>query len=62
MKIQHLKSWYAKCTLMMLLLFPIAVSAAQGCIAIKGKSVTARQAIKMIEEKSDYTFFYKRVM
>lgn len=59
MKIQHLKSWYMKCAVMMLLLFPVAVSAAQGRIAIKGKSLTARQAINMIEEKSDYTFFYK---
>lgn len=59
MKIQHLKSWHIKCVFVMLLLFPVAVSAAQGQIAIKGKSVTARQAIKMIEEKSGYTFFYK---
>lgn len=59
MKIQHLKSWYMKCAVMMLLLFPVAVSAAQGHIAIKGKSLTARQAINMIEENSDYIFFYK---
>lgn len=59
MKIQHLKSWYMKCAVMMLLFFPVAVSAAQGHIAIKGKSLTARQVINMIEEKSDYIFFYK---
>lgn len=59
MKIQHLKSWYMKCAIMLLLLSPVTVSAAQGHIAIKGKSLTARQVINMIEEKSDYIFFYK---
>ena len=56
---KHRKIWYIKYAIMMLLLFPVAVSAAQGRIAIKGKSVTMRQTIKMIEDKSDYTFFFK---
>lgn len=43
----------------MLLLFPVAVSAAQGRIAIKAQAITMKQAIKMIEAKSGYTFFFK---
>lgn len=43
----------------MLLLFPVAVSAAQGRIAVKGQAITMKQAIKMIEAKSGYTFFFK---
>lgn len=59
MKILFLKCWHLRCAILLLLLFPVAVSAAQGKIVIKGQAVTMRQAIKMIEEKSDYTFFFK---
>lgn len=59
MKILFLKSWYIRCTILILLLFPVAVSAAQGTIVIKGQAVTMKQAIAMIEKASGYTFFFK---
>lgn len=59
MKILLSKSWQLRCAILMLLLIPVAVSAAQGRIAIKGQSITMKQAIKMIEAKSGYTFFFK---
>lgn len=59
MKILLSKSWQLRCAILMLLLIPVAVSAAQGRIAIKGHSITMKQAIKMIEAKSGYTFFFK---
>lgn len=59
MKILFLKCWYLRCTILTLLLFPVAVSAAQGTIVIKGQSVTMKQAIEMIEKASGYTFFFK---
>lgn len=59
MKILLLKSWHLRCAILMLLLFPVAVSAAQGRIAIKAQAITMKQAIKMIEAKSGYTFFFK---
>lgn len=59
MKILFLKCWYLRCTILVLLLFPVAVSAAQGTIVIKGQSVTMKQAIEMIEKASGYTFFFK---
>lgn len=59
MKILLLKSWYLRCIILMLLLFPVAVSAAQGRVAVKGQAITMKQAIKMIEAKSGYTFFFK---
>lgn len=44
---------------MLLLFAPVAVSAAQGTIAVKGQSITIKQAMKIIESTSDYTFFFK---
>ncbi|WP_042368432.1 carboxypeptidase-like regulatory domain-containing protein [Bacteroides neonati] len=59
MKILFLKCRYIRYTIVMLLFAPIAVSAAQGTIAVKGQSITMKQAIKIIENTSDYTFFFK---
>ncbi len=42
-----------------LLLYPGLVFAAQGQITVKGKAMSIKQAIRTIEEHSDYTFFYK---
>lgn len=59
MKILLSKKWQLRCAILMLLFIPVTVSAAQGRIAIKGRSITMKQVIKMIEAKSDYTFFFK---
>ena len=59
MGILHLRRWHIKYVIMLVLLFPLSVSAAQGRITVKGQAITVKQAMKMIEEKSNYTFFYK---
>lgn len=59
MKILLRKSRYLRYTILMLLFVPVAVSAAQGTIAVKGQSITIKQAIEIIEKTSDYTFFFK---
>src|SRR5574344_111536 len=49
---------YMLYTLIVLLLFPLTSLAAQRRVAIKGQSLTIKQAIQLIEKNSDYTFFY----
>lgn len=44
--------------LIVLLVFPLTSLAAQKRVAIKGQSLTTKQAIQLIEKNSDYTFFY----
>lgn len=45
---------------LILLVFPVCtVSAAQTQVAVRGKSVSIRDAIRQIEESSEYVFFYK---
>lgn len=46
-------------TLLFLLLYPMSIFAAQGQVSVKGKSITIKQAILLIEKSSEYTFFYK---
>lgn len=41
-----------------LLLCPISVLGAQRNISVKGQSISIKQAIKLIEKSSNYTFFY----
>lgn len=49
---------YLKCIVLALLLYPLAVLGAQGHISVKGQAMTIKQAIQLIEKKSNYTFFY----
>lgn len=48
-----------KAILLLVLLVPATVFAAQGQIVVKGKSLTLKQVIQQIEKNSNYTFFYK---
>lgn len=49
---------YLKYIVLALLLYPLAVLGAQGHISVKGQAMTIKQAIQLIEKKSNYTFFY----
>lgn len=49
---------YLSYLVLLLLLWPTVMLAAQGNIQIKGK-FSLKEAIRYIEETSDYTFFYK---
>lgn len=59
MKILHPKKWQWRGILLFLLLYPTMVCASQDQVTIVGESVTLRQVIRIIEEKSNYTFFFK---
>lgn len=50
-----------KALLLLALLAPSTVFAAQGQVVVKGKSLTLKQVIQQIEQNSNYTFFYKAV-
>lgn len=61
MEILCLKRWHLRNVFLLLLLLPITMygNSNQQKITVKGKSLTLRQVIKVIERNSDYTFFFK---
>lgn len=46
---------------LLLFFYPITLLGAQGVISVKGQAMTIKQAIQLIEESSNYTFFYNAV-
>lgn len=50
--------WYLRLIVLLVLFFPLALSAAQGRVSVKGQSVTVKQAIKIIESNSNFKFFF----
>lgn len=57
-KIQSRK-WYMRMTILFLFIIPLSVSAAQEKVSVKGKAITVKEAIKLIEKNSTYSFFFK---
>lgn len=49
---------YMKYIVLLMLLYPMGVIAAQKTVSVKGQSISMKQAIELIEKNSDYTFFY----
>ncbi len=47
-----------KFIVLLVLLYPTSAIAAQKTVSVKGRSITMKQAIDLIEKNSDYTFFY----
>ena len=52
------KQRYLKYIVLLLLFYPLNILGAQGVISVKGQAMTIKQAIKLIEKNSNYTFFY----
>ena len=52
------KQRYLKYIVLLLLFYPLNILGAQGVISVKGQAMTIKQAIQLIEKKSNYTFFY----
>lgn len=52
------RRWHLKLIVLLIFFFPMVLSAAQGGIAVKGQSMTVRQAIKIIESASKFKFFF----
>ena len=46
-------------TILFLFIIPLSVSAAQEKVSVKGKSITIKEAINIIEKNSVYSFFFK---
>lgn len=57
-KIQSRK-WYMRITILFLFIIPLSVSAAQERVSVKGKAITVKEAINIIEKNSAYSFFFK---
>lgn len=57
-KIQSSK-WYMRITILFLFIIPLSVSAAQEKVSVKGKAITVKEAINIIEKNSVYSFFFK---
>lgn len=55
----HQRKWYLRLTILLVLIMPLYVSAAQEKVTVRGNSITQKQAIQMIEKSSGYTFFFK---
>lgn len=55
----HQRKWYLRLTILLVLIMPLSVSAAQNKVTVRGNSITLKQAIQMIEKSSGYTFFFK---
>lgn len=55
----HRKSKCIIYVIVLLLLCPAIMNAAQRKVVLKERAITIKQAIKLIEKKSDYTFFFK---
>ena len=49
---------YLKYIVLLLLFYPLSVLGAQSKIAVKGQSITIKEAIMLIEKNSNYVFFY----
>ena len=56
------KQRYVKCIILALLLYPITLFAAYGQIAVKGESLSVKEAIQQIERHSNYVFFYNATL
>ena len=52
------KQRYLKYIVLLLLFYPLNILGAQGVISVKGQAMTIKQAIQLIEKKSNYTFLY----
>ncbi len=52
------KRRYLKYIVLLLLFYPLSILGAQGKISVKGQAMSIKQAIQLIEKKSNYTFFY----
>ena len=50
--------WHLRLIVLLILFFPLTLSAAQGRVTVKGQSITLRQAIKIIESSSNFKFFF----
>ena len=48
-------------TILFLFIIPLSVSAAQEKVSVKGKAITVKEAIKLIEKNSAYSFFWNVV-
>lgn len=57
-KIQSRK-WYMRITILFSFIIPLSVSAAQEKVSVKGKAITVKEAISIIEKSSAYSFFFK---
>lgn len=57
-KIQS-RNWYMRITILFLFIIPLSVSAAQEKVSVKGKAITVKEAISIIEKNSVYSFFFK---
>lgn len=57
-KIQSRK-WYTRIIILFLFIIPLSVSAAQERVSVKGKAITVKEAINIIEKNSVYSFFFK---
>lgn len=55
----HRKSNCIIYAFILMLFFPVVMNASQKKVVLKERSITIKQAIKLIEKKSDYTFFFK---
>ena len=49
MKESMCSRWHLRLIVLLILFFPLTLSAAQGRVTVKGQSITLRQAIKIIE-------------
>lgn len=58
MKTSTCGRWYLRLIVLLVLFFPLTLSAAQGRVAVKGQSITLKQAIKIIEANSKFKFFF----
>ena len=52
MKESMCSRWHLRLIVLLILFFPLTLSAAQGRVTVKGQSITLRQAIKIIESSS----------
>ena len=60
MKESMCSRWHLRLIVLLILFFPLTLSAAQGRVTVKGQSITLRQAIKIIESSSNFKFFFNR--
>lgn len=58
MKESMCSRWHLRLIVLLILFFPLTLSAAQGRVTVKGQSITLRQAIKIIESSSNFKFFF----
>lgn len=54
-----LRHWYFISAVLVFCFYPMLSNAAQSKVVLKEKSISIKQAIKLIEKKSEYTFFFK---